>query len=54
MLLARAKRYEAAAQHFQLAQTSSPDPYQVGFNLTLVYVNGHNYTAAAETGEKLA
>jgi tetratricopeptide (TPR) repeat protein len=54
LLLAGVKRYEAAAQHFQLAQKGFPDPYQVGFNLTLVYVNGLNYPAAIETGEKLA
>ena len=54
VLLAGAKRYDAAAHHFQLAQQGFPDPYQVGFNLTLVYVNGHNYPAAIEAGEKLA
>ncbi|MBZ5619417.1 MAG: tetratricopeptide repeat protein [Acidobacteriia bacterium] len=54
LLLAGAKRYEAASHHFLLAQKNFPDPYQVGFNLTLVYVEGHNYPAAIETGEKLA
>ena len=54
MLLSDAKRFDAAARHFELAQNGYPDPYKVGFNLTLVYVNGGNYPAAIETGERLA
>jgi tetratricopeptide (TPR) repeat protein len=54
VLLSDAKRFDAAARHFQLAQNGYPDPYKVGFNLTLVYVNGGNYSAAIETGERLA
>src|SRR5438105_7416857 len=53
-LLARAKSFDASARHFLLAQKSYPDPYAVGFNLVLVYVNGGNYAAAIETGEPLA
>ena len=54
VLLSEAKRFDAAARHFQLAQNGYPDPYQVGFDLTLIYVNGGNYTAAIRTGEHLA
>ncbi len=54
MLLANAKQYDAAARHFQLAQSGYPDPYKAGFNLTLVYMNGGNYPAAIQTGERLA
>jgi Flp pilus assembly protein TadD len=52
--LAKAKNYVASAQQFQLAQKGFPDPYQVRFNLTLAYVNAHNYAAAIEAGESLA
>jgi predicted Zn-dependent protease len=53
VLLAAAKRYAAAATHFAAAQDGYPDPYEVGFNLTLMHVEAQNYPAAIIAGEKL-
>jgi predicted Zn-dependent protease len=53
VVLAGAKRYAGAARQFELAQNGYPDPYQVGFNLVLVLVEGHDNPAAIRTGEKL-
>src|SRR5207244_9356791 len=54
VVLSKANRFEAAARHFELAKKGYPDPYEVGFNLTLVYVNAGNVPAAIEAGETLA
>jgi len=54
VMLAAAKRYSAAAMHFAAAQNGYPDPYEVGFNLTLMHVEAQNYPAAIFSGEKLA
>lgn len=53
VLLATAKRYASAATHFSAAQNGYPDPYEVGFNLTLMHVEAQNYPAAILAGEKL-
>lgn len=53
VLLAGAKKWDAAARQFQLAQDGSPDPYQAGYNLILVSVEGHKYAAAIQAGEQL-
>ena len=53
MLLAGAKRYDAAARQFQLAQNGYPDQYQVGFNLIVALVESHNNAAAIRAGEQL-
>ncbi len=54
LLLAKAKDYEGAARYFLLARMGYPDAYALGFNLTLVYVEGNKPAAAIETGEALA
>lgn len=53
VMLAEAKRYEAAARQFQLAQNGYPDPYQVGFNLIVALLGANNNAAAVQTGEQL-
>ncbi|HKV38418.1 MAG TPA: tetratricopeptide repeat protein [Blastocatellia bacterium] len=55
ILLARLEEFEPAARRFELARKEGfPDPYQVGFNLTLVYVKGRNFDAAIKAGQELA
>jgi tetratricopeptide (TPR) repeat protein len=54
VLLAAVKQYDAAARHFELAQNGFSDPYQAGFNLTLVYIEGQDFTRAIQAGERLA
>src|SRR5215470_9563952 len=52
VLLARLEKYEAAARRFELARQGFPDPYQVGYNLTLVLIRSQNYAAAIRAGEE--
>jgi len=47
------ERYQAAANHFELAQNGFPDRYQAGFNLVLARVKGKEYASAILDGEKL-
>ena len=54
VLLSQANRFPAAARHFELARKGYADPYEAGFNLTLVYLNAGNYSAAIATGNELA
>ena len=51
LMYARLGKYEEAAQQFELARNSSPDPYQVSFNLTLAYVKAHRYPAAIKAAQ---
>src|SRR5215468_1144706 len=51
VLLARLEKYEAAARRFELARRGFPDPYQLGYNLTLVLIKSRNYAAAIRAGE---
>jgi tetratricopeptide (TPR) repeat protein len=53
LLFARLEQYAEAAECFERAQKGLPDPYQAGFNLTLVRIKGKNYAAAIEAGEQL-
>ena len=52
VLLARLEKYEAAARRFELARRGLRDPYQVGYNLTLVLIRSQNYAAAIRAGEE--
>jgi len=52
VLLARLEKYAAAAQRFKLARQDFPDPYQVGYNLTLVLIKNRDYAAAIRAGEE--
>jgi tetratricopeptide (TPR) repeat protein len=51
-MLARLEEYEAAARRFELARQGFPDPYQVGYNLTLVLIRNRDYAAAIRVGEE--
>lgn len=53
VLLAQAERYQAASAHFQSARAAYPDPYEVGFNLTLAYQKAGDDGRAIETGQEL-
>jgi tetratricopeptide (TPR) repeat protein len=52
-LLARLERYPAAARQFELAENGYPNPYDVGFNLTLAYTKSARYADAVRAGENL-
>src|SRR5262245_19948497 len=52
VMLARLEKYEAAARRFELARQGFPDPYQVGYNLTLVLIRNRDYAAAIRAGEE--
>src|SRR4030095_3130007 len=52
VLLARLEKYEAAARRFELARQGFPDPYQVGYNLTLVLIRNRDYAAAIRAEEE--
>jgi len=54
VLLANAKRYQAAARHFEYAAPNYSDRYQVGFNLALVYLKAGEYAASARAAEAVA
>ncbi len=53
VMLAQLGRYESAARQFEFAQSGYPDPYEVGFNLTLAYLKTQDYKAAIRTAEGL-
>jgi tetratricopeptide (TPR) repeat protein len=53
VMLAQLGKYESAAKQFDLARRDYPDPYEVGYNLTLAYVRALNYSAAIQTAEEL-
>jgi tetratricopeptide (TPR) repeat protein len=52
VMLARLEKYESAARRFELARQGFPDPYQVGYNLTLVLIRNRDYAAAIRAGEE--
>jgi len=51
LMLAQLEKYASAARQFELAKKDYPDPYEVGFNLTLAYVKSLNYPAAIQAGQ---
>jgi tetratricopeptide (TPR) repeat protein len=53
IMLARLEKYQAAARQFELARKDYPDPYEVGFNLTLAYVRDQDYPEAIRVAEEL-
>ena len=53
LMLAQLQRYDSAAQQFGLARKDYPDPYEVGFNLTLAYVRARRYPQAVQSGRDL-
>ena len=53
LMLAQLERYDPAAQQFDLARKGYPDPYEVGFNLTLAYVRAQKYPQAIQTAQDL-
>jgi len=53
VMLARLEKYEAAARRFELARQGYPDPYQVGYNLTLVLIKHGDHAAAIRVGEEM-
>src|SRR5215813_9173572 len=52
VMLGKLEKYEAAARRFELARQGFPDPYQVGYNLTLVLIRNRDYAAAIRAGEE--
>jgi tetratricopeptide (TPR) repeat protein len=52
-LLATLADYTGAARELELAKDGYPDTYALGYNLTLAYVKGKNYSAASRTAEDL-
>ena len=53
VMLAQLEKYPPAARQFELAKKDYPDPYEVGFNLTLAYVRSLNYPAAIQAAQEL-
>lgn len=53
LLLAEVHDYTASAREFEAAQKGYPDPYLVGFNLTLAYLKGQDYSAAIRVAREL-
>jgi tetratricopeptide (TPR) repeat protein len=53
LLLARIEKYPLAAREFAAAKNKYPDPYQVGYNLTLAYERGGDHSRAIAEGEEL-
>jgi Flp pilus assembly protein TadD len=53
VMLAQLEKYESATRQFELAKKDYPDPYEVGYNLTLAYERAQNYTGATQTAEGL-
>lgn len=53
LLLARLEMFEAAAQHFRLAQDGMADPYDPGYNLMLASIKVKQPRPAIEVGERL-
>jgi tetratricopeptide (TPR) repeat protein len=52
VMLAGLEKYAAAARRFELARQGFPDPYQIGYNLTLVLIRNRDYAAAIRAGEE--
>jgi tetratricopeptide (TPR) repeat protein len=53
LMLARLEKFEAAARRFELVRNGYPDPYQVGYNLVLVFVRKGDFAAAIRAGEEM-
>ncbi len=53
VMLAKLSRYDAAARQFALAARDYPDPYEVGYNLTLAYLRGAHYAQAIAAAQSL-
>jgi tetratricopeptide (TPR) repeat protein len=53
ILLAQLEKFDAAAREFELARKDYPDPYEVGYNLTLAYSRGQKYDDAIRVAEDL-
>jgi tetratricopeptide (TPR) repeat protein len=53
VMLAQLSKYDAAARQFELAQRDYPDPYEVGYNLTLAYLRGGHYAQAIAAAQGL-
>jgi superkiller protein 3 len=53
VMLAQLSKYDAAVHQFELAQKDYPDPYEVGYNLTLGYARGGHYAQAITTAQGL-
>ncbi len=53
IMLAQLMKFEAAARAFERARKDSPDPYEVGYNLTLAYSRGQKHDEAIKTAEEL-
>ena len=53
VMLAQLSKYDAAARQFELAQKDYPDPYEVGYNLTLAYARGGHYAQAITAAQSL-
>jgi tetratricopeptide (TPR) repeat protein len=53
LMLAQLEKYASAARQFELAKKDYPDPYEVGFNLTLAYVRSLNYPAAIQAAQEV-
>ncbi len=52
VMLGRLEKYASAARRFELARQGFPDPYQVGYNLTLVLIRNRDHAAAIRAGEE--
>jgi tetratricopeptide (TPR) repeat protein len=53
LMLASLESYSSAAREFERAQGGEADLYELGFNLTLAYLNSGQHERAAATGERL-
>ena len=53
-MLAALDSYSAAARELELAKGGAADPYELGFNLTLAYLQSGQLERAAAAGERLA
>src|SRR6185436_4217541 len=53
LLLTRIEKYEAAAQHFELAAPGYPDPYTAGYNAALALFRGGKFEEAIRLGNLL-
>ena len=53
LMLASLEKYSSAAREFERAKGGEADIYELGFNLTLAYLNSGQHKRAATTGEQL-
>ena len=51
VMLAKMEKYDAAARRFTLARQGYKDPYEVGYNLTLVLIKQGDFSSAIRAGE---